>query len=83
MAFRAFHLFTDFQLQRLALRGVCRVSFVDLYSIDIRKLLVWPVQGELVYKIFFWLLTVVVIVSTALCLFVAQNFKTNNFPYIW
>lgn len=40
-------------------------------------------QGELVYKIFFWLLTAVVVVSTTLCLFVAHNFKTNNFPYIW
>ncbi|DBA94392.1 TPA: hypothetical protein ACH3X1_001997 [Trebouxia sp. C0004] len=55
-----YHLFTDFQLQRLALRG-----------------------GELVYMIFFWLLTAIVVVSAALCVFVAYNFRTNNFPYIW
>ena len=40
-------------------------------------------QGELVYMIFFWLLTAIVVVSAALCVFVAYNFRTNNFPYIW
>lgn len=80
---RAYHLFTDFQLQRLALRGVswCKAEcaaiqmYIDVY--------IWPLQGVLVYYIFFWLLTAVVVVSAGLCLFVAHNFKTNNFPYIW
>lgn len=59
------------------------IGFMNLLTIASKQLILWLVQGELVYNIFFWLLTVVVIVSTALCLFVAHNFKTNNFPYIW
>eukprot|EP00891_Asterochloris_glomerata_P000486 jgi/Astpho2/486/Aster-x0440 len=39
--------------------------------------------GQTVFYIFMSLIAVIVVFSGCLCLFVAQNFRANSFPYIW